>query len=221
LITRIKICCISSNEEADLAVKHGASAIGLVSEMPSGPGVISEVLISRIASTLPPAIGSFLLTSKTDIESILQQQRFTGANTVQLCDRLESGSHRELTSSLPGIKIVQVIHVTGKESVDEARTVATSVDALLLDSGNQSLAVKELGGTGRTHDWSLSKIIREKVNVPVFLAGGLTANNVGDAIRTVQPFGVDVCGGVRTNGKLDKEKLTRFIAEVQHAGKSN
>ncbi len=189
--------------------------------MPSGPGVISEVLIRRIASTLPPAIGSFLLTSKTDIESIIHQQRFTGANTVQLCDRLESGSHKELTSALPGIKIVQVIHVTGKESVDEARTVATSVDALLLDSGNQSLTVKELGGTGRTHDWSLSKIIREKVSVPVFLAGGLTADNVGDAIRTVQPFGVDVCSGVRTNGTLDKEKLIRFIAEVLHATKSN
>ena len=112
---------------------------------------------------------------------------------------------------------MQVIHVTGAESVDEAVAVAPAIDAILLDSGNQALAIKELGGTGRTHDWSFSRQIREKVSAPVFLAGGLRDTNVADAIRAVEPFGVDVCSGVRTNGALDESKLRAFFAAVMNS----
>lgn len=94
-------------------------------------------------------------------------------------------------------------------------SAADRVDALLLDSGNQKLAVKELGGTGRTHDWRISRQIVETVPVPVFLAGGLTPENVSTAIQEVRPFGLDVCSGLRTNGKLDGEKVKRFFASVQ------
>jgi phosphoribosylanthranilate isomerase len=211
---RVKICCIASIEEAWMAIDHGASAIGLVSEMPSGPGPIAEDLIAEIAATIPPAIGSFLLTSKQDVASIVEQQRRLRVNTIQICDRLEAGSHADLRKELPGVSLVQVIHVTGPESVDEAISLAPSVDAILLDSGNQSLAVKELGGTGRTHDWSLSRQIRERVSVPIFLAGGLKSDNVGEAIQAVGPFGVDVCSGLRTNGLLDETKLIEFFAGV-------
>ncbi len=197
-----------------MAIDHGASAIGLVSEMPSGPGPIAEDLIAEIAATIPPAIGSFLLTSKQDVASIVEQQRRLRVNTIQICDRLEAGSHADLRKELPGVSLVQVIHVTGPESVDEAISLAPSVDAILLDSGNQSLAVKELGGTGRTHDWSLSRQIRERVSVPIFLAGGLKSDNVGEAIQAVGPFGVDVCSGLRTNGLLDETKLIEFFAGV-------
>jgi phosphoribosylanthranilate isomerase len=110
--------------------------------------------------------------------------------------------------------LVQVIHVTGTESVDEALSVADSVDALLLDSGNLKLAVKELGGTGRTHDWRLSRQIVESVRVPVFLAGGLSPENVATAIREVGPCGLDVCSGLRTDGNLDEEKVKRFFAAI-------
>jgi phosphoribosylanthranilate isomerase len=211
---RVKICCINSIEEAWTAIEHGASALGLVSEMPSGPGVISEELIAEIAAALPPAIGSFLLTCKQDIDSIIDQQRRLGVNTIQICDRLESGTHIDLRRALPGISIVQVIHVSGPESVAEALSVGAHVDAILLDSGNQSLVVKELGGTGRIHEWSLSARIREAVEVPVFLAGGLNATNVAGAISQVGPFGVDVCSGVRTYGKLDAVKLASFFQSV-------
>jgi len=208
---RVKICCIQSREEAALAIRYGAAAVGLVSEMPSGPGVIAEELIAEIVGTLPPAMGSFLLTCKQDIDAIIDQQRRLRVNTLQLCDRLPAGSHRDLRRALPGISIVQVIHVNGSEAVAEAVSVAPDVDAILLDSGNQSLPVKELGGTGRVHDWELSRKIRDGVNVPVFLAGGLNAENVASAIRQVGPFGVDVCSGVRTNGKLDEGKLVSFF----------
>lgn len=215
---RVKICCIASVDEARMAIDCGAAAIGLVSAMPSGPGPIPEELIAEIAATVPPGVATFLLTCKPDIEAIIDQQRRLRVNTIQICDRLENGNHEQLRKALPGVSLVQVIHVTGPESVAEAVSVAPFVDAILLDSGNQSLPVKELGGTGRTHDWSVSRKIRESVSVPIFLAGGLRSDNVRKAIDAVRPFGVDVCSGVRTNGQLDEAKLSSFFEQVQGEG---
>ncbi len=99
--------------------------------------------------------------------------------------------------------------------------MAPHVDAILLDSGNQKLATKELGGTGKTHDWTLSRTIRESVDIPMFLAGGLMSENVVQAIRDVGPFGLDTCSGVRTEGKLDRHKLTRFFAAVRSVRESS
>jgi phosphoribosylanthranilate isomerase len=211
---RVKICCISSVEEARAAVEAGADAIGLVSSMPSGPGVISEDLIHAIARTVPPPIATFLLTCHQRVFDIVAQQRRCGTNTVQLCDRLGEGSYTELRSAMPGVSIVQVIHVTGRESVQEAVDIAPHVDALLLDSGNQQLATKELGGTGRTHDWRLSAEIVRAAHAPVFLAGGLRAENVRDAIDQVEPWGVDLCSGVRSDGRLDHSKLKEFMLQI-------
>ena len=198
-----------------MAIEHGASAIGLVSAMPSGPGPIAEELIAEIAAPVPPGVASFLLTCKQDVASIIDQQRRTRVNTIQICDRLVDGTYEDLRKALPGISLVQVIHVTGPEAVHEALAISSHVDAILLDSGNQSLKVKELGGTGRTHDWALSREIRESVEVPVYLAGGLKPENVGEAIRAVRPFGVDVCSGLRTDGRLDESKLKSFFAALQ------
>jgi phosphoribosylanthranilate isomerase len=214
---RVKICCIASVAEAALAVECGASALGLVSHMPSGPGIITDEQIAEIAATVPPAIGTFLLTSQQTVAEIIEQQHFCRTNTIQLCDHLTQGTHRDLKDALPGISIVQVVHVTGPESIEEAARVAPHVDAILLDSGNQKLAVKELGGTGRTHDWTLSRAIRERIGIPMFLAGGLTPENAGQAIKEVGPYGLDVCSGVRTGGKSDSSKLKRFFAAVQSA----
>jgi phosphoribosylanthranilate isomerase len=183
--------------------------------MPSGPGVIPEDTIREIAETIPPGVSSFLLTNRQEVASIVEQQRRTGVNTIQLVDELPRGAHEGLRAALPGIRIVQVIHVQDEGAVEQAVSVGPYVDALLLDSGNPNLAVKELGGTGRTHDWSLSRRIREVVPIPVFLAGGLTPANVRQAIDRVAPFGVDVCSGVRTEGRLDPEKVERFISHVQ------
>ena len=185
--------------------------------MPSGPGVISENLIQQIAATVPPPIATFLLTSLTDASEIVAQQKRCRVNTLQICDRFESEGHRQLRESLPGVSLVQVVHIAGEESVAEALRAASEVDALLLDSGNQTATVKELGGTGRTHDWTLSAQIVDQSPVPVFLAGGLSAENVGEAIRAVRPFGVDLCTGIRTNGALDEQKLLHFVEAVAAA----
>lgn len=217
---RIKVCCISSVAEAWTAIRAGASALGLVSAMPSGPGVIADDAIARIAARVPPGIATFLLTSATDAETIVRQQRSAAVNTLQLVDEVELDVLRELRDALPGIAIVQVIHVRGPESVDEARRVAPYVHAILLDSGNPAAAVKELGGTGRVHDWAVSAAIRQAVDVPVWLAGGLRAENVAEAVRRVAPFGLDICSGVRTDGVLDREKLEAFI-RAAHAGETS
>lgn len=202
---------MGSIAEARMAIEHGAAAVGLVSAMPSGPGPISDDLIAEIAATIPPGVGSFLLTCLQNADAIIDQQKRLRVNTIQICDRLPAGTYAQLRAALPGVSLVQVVHVTGPESVDEAIAVAPEVDAVLLDSGNQSLPIKELGGTGRTHDWRLSKAIREAIDVPLFLAGGLKPENVAAAIREVQPFGIDVCSGLRTEGKLDPQKLAAFF----------
>ena len=217
MATRVKICCISSVAEAHAAVAAGASAIGLVSAMPSGPGVIAEALIARIAAAAPPAIGTFLLTSEAEPAAIVAQQRRCRVNTVQLCDALDPGAYPVLREALPGVALVQVIHVQGESAVAEAAGVASMVDGLLLDSGDPTRPVKELGGTGRVHDWALSRRIVAEAPCPVFLAGGLNDGNVAEAIRQVRPYGVDLCTGVRSDGALDPAKLAAFMGAVAGA----
>jgi phosphoribosylanthranilate isomerase len=213
-MTRVKICCISSIDEAKMAIQFGASALGLVANMPSGPGIISDELILTISNSVPPPIATFMLTSETSAQQIIEHHKRTLTNTIQIVDELAEGTYQAIRKALPAIKIVQVIHVTGEKTIDEALKISEFVDALLLDSGNPNLAIKELGGTGRVHNWELSKKIVEQSNIPVFLAGGLTADNVRQAIEQVQPFGLDLCSGVRTNKNLDPHKLERFFKNV-------
>lgn len=194
-----------------MAVAHGASALGLVGPMPSGPGVITDELIFEIAQTVPPPIGTFLLTSETKTENIIAHHAKVLTNTIQIVDALSEGSYQQIKTILPAVKLVQVIHVIDESSVDEAVRISEEVDALLLDSGNPNLAVKVLGGTGNTHNWKLSRRIVEQSKVPVFLAGGLKAENVKQAIEEVQPFGLDLCSSVRTDKQLDPYKLELFF----------
>jgi phosphoribosylanthranilate isomerase len=213
--TRIKICCIQSEEEARLAIAHGADALGLVGTMPSGPGPIDDELIARVAARVPPPLATFLLTSETDAQAIIAHVRRCQTNTLQLVDHVSDDVYPRLRRALPGIKLVQVIHVAGEESVADAIAAAAHADALLLDSGQPHAATKVLGGTGRVHDWAVSRRIVEAAPCPVFLAGELRADNVGAAIATVRPFGVDVCTGVRrADYALDRDRLRAFVAAV-------
>lgn len=208
---RIKICCISSIEEAKTAIESGADAIGLVAKMPSGPGPIPDELIRQIAQSAPPLLGTFLLTSETSAEEIIKHHFRTQTNTIQIVDLLSVGTYAQIREALPGVKLVQVIHVIDSNSVELAVRLSNSVNALLLDSGNPALKIKELGGTGRVHNWNLSRQIRDNARCPVILAGGLKPENVRQAIEEVKPFAVDVCSGVRTNGELDKNRLSCFV----------
>lgn len=217
LMIRVKICCIKDVEEAALAVSAGAHALGLVSHMPSGPGVIDEARIREIADGVPPGVSSFLLTSRTDPDEIYEQHRRCRTHVIQLCDRLATDDLRAVRARLPGVRLIQVLHVEGPESVAHAARVNGLVDGLLLDSGRPAARVRELGGTGRVHDWSVSARIVHQSAVPVYLAGGLNPHNVGEAIRAVRPFGVDLCTGIRRGGVLDPALLASFMEAVRDA----
>jgi len=212
----IKICCISSIKEAEMAIRAGASALGLVGHMPSGPGIISDELIAKIAVEVPKHIETFLLTSETNVDKIIQHYTKVNTTTIQIVDALTFGSHAEIKKALPHVKIVQVLHVLNESSIEKAIEISKYVDTILLDSGNPNLATKELGGTGRVHNWEISKIIVEKVTIPVFLAGGINTSNVLKAINIVNPYGLDLCSGVRTNGNLDTHKLTSFFQAIKN-----
>lgn len=216
-VPKIKVCCISSLTEAQLALQQGADVLGLVGAMPSGPGVITDERIATIVRQLPPWVSTYLLSSATRTRDIIAHHQRTRTSGIQLVDAVPMTTYAQLREALPGIELVQVVHVTGPDVLPYAIEVSTQVDRLLLDSGNPQATVRELGGTGRTHDWAISRQIVEKVTVPVFLAGGLRAHNVEQAIATVQPYGLDLCTGVRKNGQLDAELLGAFMEVVKKA----
>lgn len=215
--TRIKICCMASIAEAKLALEAGADALGFVMRMPSGPGPITESLARQIIATVPAGVPTFMLTSEIEADAIVAQLHTTGANTVQIVDFVTPRTRQRLRDAMPGLRIVQVVHVTGPESVDEARIAAETSDMILLDSGNPTAKIRELGGTGRVHDWTVSRKIREAIKVPLWLAGGLQPDNVAAAIVAVRPYGVDVCSGLRTGGALDPDKVRAFAAAARGA----
>jgi len=208
---KVKICCISSIEEAKLAIVHGAAAIGLVGRMPSGPGIITDELINSIAKTVIPPIDSFLLTSETTAEAIIAHHNKVNTTTIQMVDALSGREYHKIREAIPHVKLVQVIHVLDEKAVQEAIEIAEWVDAILLDSGNPNLSTKVLGGTGKTHNWDLSKKIRENISIPTYLAGGINKDNIRMAIDHVQPYGIDLCSSVRTNGQLDERKLEELF----------
>jgi phosphoribosylanthranilate isomerase len=219
---RVKVCCMGSVAEVWLSIDAGASAIGLVTAMPSGAGVITDDLAAEIAAAVPPGIDSFLLTSRQHAASIIEQHEHVRTTTIQLVDAVERAELRRLREALPGIRLVQVIHVLDESAIDEAMGIEDLVDAVLLDSGNPFADVKELGGTGRRHDWAVSAMVRERLGIPVFLAGGLNPNNARDVIETVGPYGLDVCSGLRPEGVLDASLLDDFMraAGVQRGEKT-
>ncbi len=214
-MVKVKICCISSIEEARLAVAYGAAAIGLVGRMPSGPGIITDELIHAIAKTVPPPIQTFLLTSETTTDNIIEHHKKVNTTTIQIVDALSGREYHKIREAIPNLQLVQVIHVLDEGSIKEAIEISEFVDAILLDSGNPNLPTKVLGGTGKTHNWDLSKKIREEISLPVFLAGGINKDNIKKAIEHVQPYGIDLCSSVRTNGQLDESKLEALFNTLQ------
>lgn len=214
--TRLKVCCIASVEEARIAVMAGASALGLVAEMPSGPGTIADALIAGIAASVPPPVSRFLLTSRTEPSPVVAHVAACRVDTVQLVDKVPMETYAALRAELPHVRVVQVLHVEGMDAVAEAQRVAPHVHAILLDSGRPSTTLRELGGTGRVHDWNISRDLVQAVpDTPVFLAGGISPSNVREAIRRVRPYGIDLCSAVRTDGRLDLAKLDALVAMME------
>jgi len=210
----VKICCIQSIEEAKIAINAGAYAIGLVSKMPSGPGVITEDKIKEIAAWAKGKTKTVLLTALQNPDGLIEQNKFCQSDVLQLVDSQDIYTYKKLKRELPKVELMQVIHVIDENSVQESLEISNYVDFILLDSGNPNLKTKELGGTGRTHNWEFSKQIVNEIEVPVFLAGGLKPKNVCEAIKTVKPFGVDLCSGLRIDSKLIEAKVKSFMNNI-------
>lgn len=215
--TRVKICCIADAAEARLAIELGADAIGLVGPMPSGPGVITLPQAAAIAGAAPPPIARFLLSSSQTAEALTEDVRNTGVDTLQIVRHVDPAVLEACRRALPAVRLVQVIHVEDDACLDLLAGYEAHCDAFLLDSGRPGASSVELGGTGRVHDWQISARIASKTRRPVFLAGGLKAGNVGQALRQVRPYGIDLCSSVRTGDRLDPAKLAAFMDAVRAA----
>lgn len=213
--TRLKVCCISSVREARLAVDCGVDALGLVGQMPTGPGVIDDELAREIARSVRLPVTAILLSSRTTAQDIIDHARFVGVNTVQIVRHVAPSVHARMAQLAPWLRRLQVLHVEDESVAALATAYEPLVDAVLLDSGRPKES--ELGGTGRVHDWTLSAKLVAASNRPVFLAGGLTHMNVGVAIESVRPFALDVCSGVRSGGQLDRGRLDAFVAAARSA----
>lgn len=216
---RVKICCIQDAEEAALAVAAGAHALGFVGRGLSGPEVIEDdARIAAIVATVPPGVDAWLLARDAEPGVLVERVRKTRVNTVQICDAVPRGVYEELRVGAPWCRIVQVVHVSGPEAVEEALGVEDAVDAILLDSGTPSGATPVFGGSGKTHDWGISARVVDAVRKPVWLAGGLRAENVAEAFSVVRPWGLDLCSGVRANGRLNAARLQAYAATVAAVG---
>jgi len=215
--TRIKICCIASDEEARMAIAAGTDALGFVGVWPPTPRAIPDTRIAEIAKQVPPPIETFVLTSETSAEAISAHVRETGTTGVQIVHPINPEESARLAMLERSVRRIQVIHVEGPEVLELIPAYAPHIDAFLLDSGRPNALAPVYGGTGEVHDWEISAAFVEASPRPVFLAGGLTADNVRAAIAQVQPIGVDLCSGVRTDGQLDPDKLAAFIAAVRNA----
>lgn len=214
----IKICCIQNDTEVEMAAAAGATHVGLVAAMPSGPGPIADDRIAEIAHAVPMGVTAVLLTARTDAESITEHVRASRVDAVQIVREVPAEVRHSIKSAVPSIVILQVVHVGGPEALEQARRAVVGSDFLLLDSGRPSAQTPELGGTGRTHDWTVSAQIISNLSVPVFLAGGLGANNVVEAFRAVRPAGVDLCSGLRdAAGQLMSGQLSAFVEAVRRA----
>lgn len=215
--TRVKICCIASEHEARLAVAAGADALGFVAAKPSGSGIVEDATIRAVADELPPPVASFLLTPHLKGADIVAHLRVCGTNTVQIVDHVDPVEHEIIAKALPLVRRVQVIHVEGPQALDLIPVYERHIHAFLLDSGKPGGSMRELGGTGRTHDWQVSAEFVRRSGRPVFLAGGLNPDNAAAAMAAVRPFGLDLCSGVRTGGRLDPVKLSAFMQAVRGA----
>jgi phosphoribosylanthranilate isomerase len=210
---KTKVCCISDAAEARMAAQEGADWLGLVGPMPSGPGVLSLEQAREIATSCHFSARPILLTSAQRADDILAEAAFVGVDAVQIVRHISCDEATQLKAS--ALHYVQVIHVGGPEALALIGAYAPYCDAFLLDSGSPSR--EAFGGTGQTHDWSVSAEFVRRADKPVFLAGGLNPDNAREAICEVRPYGVDICSGVRRHHKLDPELLCAFMEKVGKA----
>lgn len=211
---RVKICGVTTPQDAAMVADAGADAIGvLVGLAHASEDELSPERAGAILAALPPFVAGTLVTHRTEVDEICRLFRAVRPQVLQLHGDVAVGAIAALRDALPGVRIVKTIHVDGERALDAARAAAPHVDAILLDTRTAT----RIGGTGLTHDWSISRRIRDGLPAtPVILAGGLTPDNVAAAIRRVAPYGVDVNSGVSVRrGRKSPELVERFVRSAR------
>ena len=204
----IKVCGIRNIEEALGAVDAGANTIGMLTGLLyPAEDEISPEKAGSIAAALPDGIRPVLVTHILDPEEASEIAAFTGVSAVQIHNDMPADGLIRLRGLLPGVLIIKAIHVVDSDSITDARLYEKYADMLLLDTKTND----GIGGTGITHDWSISKRIVEAVHKPVILAGGLNPDNIEEAVALVRPAGIDANSGLENeNGSKNFNKIRAF-----------
>lgn len=213
---RVKVCGIKRVEDAIMAAYCGADAVGLVvGQKHNSDDFIDKHLAQKIVRECPPYISPVLVTELDDAEEISNLVHETGVTSVQLHSDCTVDSIVSLRKTFPHVKIIKNFHVTGPGVIRTMKPFESVVDAFILDT--LDLANGKVGSTGLVHDWNISRNIVKGVSRPIILAGGLTPENVGEAIRFVKPYGVDASSGLKdSNGFKDETKVANFVHRAKH-----
>ncbi|MFA5384974.1 MAG: phosphoribosylanthranilate isomerase [Eubacteriales bacterium] len=212
---KIKICGINNFEDLQSCIKAGADALGfLVGLTHPAEDKLEDIRLAKsLIDRIPPFVSTVMVTHLTNEGEIVNLARCMGTTSVQINDYTEPSVLKKVCDGLKDIKIIKSVHVTGSDAIELTKAYLPFADAILLDSREGP----RIGGTGKTHDWEISRKIVQESNKPVILAGGLNPGNVYEAVKKVQPFAVDVNSGVETNFRKDPAKINLFINEARRA----
>lgn len=215
VVTRIQIAGVSTLDEAVALERLGVDALGFTVRLPTGEhDGLTEAKARSIILALPPFVSTVAITYVDNAREAMDLCRYLGVSTLQLHGEFSTHDLEMMRAGVPHLKLIRAVHVTGPDAVVRARSLERRVDALILDTYDPETG--RHGATGKTHDWTISRRIVESVRVPVILAGGLTPENVADAIRTVRPWAVDVHTGVEeADGRRSLEKMQAFVEAVR------
>lgn len=212
-MVRVKICGNTNLDDARAALSYGADILGFIVEVPESTANISREKVAEIIVALPKC-ETVLVTTETAPEKIKALALSTKVLTIQYHGNVSPEVIAEIKDELPNFAAWKVIHVKDESAIDEARRFEDVVDGILLDTAYK----EQVGGTGMTHDWNISRIIAGDYSKPVILAGGLTPENVTETVQKVRPDAVDVRSGVSNpDGTKDLEKVRLFIERAKTA----
>jgi phosphoribosylanthranilate isomerase len=208
---KVKICGITSNEDLVTAVEAGADAVGFVVNVPSSPRNLALGEAERLMKNTPVFVKNVVVTVPKRLSELIETYERLRPDILQIHGHNLSDS--VIREKLANTRLIRAIQVKSDYAVDEAIKATNTFDAILVDS----FVPGRLGGTGKVHNWELSKRVRQKIHPkPLILAGGLNPENVQGAIRVVKPYAVDVSSGIESQpGIKDSKKVFEFIKNAK------
>lgn len=215
---RVKVCGIRNLNDALTALRSGADALGfLVGITHLAEDKIPAEDAAKIIAQLPPFVSTVMVTHLTDRDEIVSVAKELNVTTVQIHDYISPDDVAYVKEQLPMCKVIKAVHIQDEQrALELMHSFEPVCDALLLDSRTKS----RLGGTGIVCDWDICRKIVDECQIPVILAGGLTADNVAEAVRKTRPYGVDANSGLETpDGWKDADKIRRFVANAAAAAR--